>query len=1647
MDNLFPVFASSEYLYATMNQTRPAYLFVLLLCLCLGRLAANAQVPDEFHSAYTLVPPSGAFDTGTFQSKAFAMADATVSPGEFFPDDMVRAGNIERSLWFKFEIASTRNVRVWLKQTDSAIYQSDVGMSVYKDPGNNILKRDLNYSLPPLPKMGFVESSCLSPGIYYIQVSSRIRVVDSLFIELRIQLPDESVSQIYPAPQLREIVPDYFYQANSDAECAFLISPNQYPGQQSHAYSRAISYQIKVSSTQEQLKIQYRNTKHYSGKVFKTLVLLLKEDSTKSTLLWQIVDSASYLNQFNISKTYNCFAPTVLPVGTYRLVFLMEQERYPDVYVAFHRVDFPSAVNNNNPKQLQASHKLGTLASQTLYDSFACDAFSNLHSCSNLYSDTYWMYDFQTKDSLFFELESWYTFRLLEEKQVRFIFGNSSFRTSAILYSGNAEQSCNLSPLQNPSITQCLAPGEYSLRLLGSTNSSFGIIASYNPVKITVEVVTPQVYPILFSDSLAPDNLGDITLSFPQMAYSQPAYMHAKLDSFYLNGTFVKGNFLYREFYIGKETPLLINSTAPLYFFKGRKSLINDIDSFILQTTGSFGGVRLGYVCNKLPIGWYTIIQYTSNFPNCVTASLKPDQISFEQISACPLANQLGGLANPSLLNLGQAIQGKDTLVQGIQLSQNVSYELKNKCLTCSDILPELRQYAPASCANYTPATGAFGAVEFELASEMSLRIFTSSSLIRSILFKGSLKADTSQWRDSSRYMAECQSSEFCNLPSGKYTVLFFGEVGTYSLTFHFKTSPLFQHTEVEFAENLGIIGPQEVSSKPVVYHCSLGNDTLYKEANYRLTDSREPLNGLGIRRNLGSKHAYFFYRLGAVGQGNFLIKSGGEAQLFEVVPGFPIQNYTGNKALRDSLRTKLKPISSKNTVLTISKPSCDYRDYILAVKGAYSIDGLQFCKVSFDPKKPSTTQSDVCSQAITQVLSDTGTYSLTFNPSCATIGEGFGEDGKNMACLPFSENYGTFWVKVSVQKPGLHDIIFQLKPGSALQGNYASSIKYRILYGSCSALTPGPCLSNLYSKIGFDCIAPGDYYLQIASPIFLQAHMNKQDYLELVVELKNVDRPDCNPFLADKPLASFAYSGHCAGDSLRFFNYGSQGDDIEYLWDFGDGTTSSLKDPSHRYVFSEEYKDVKVRLFVRNKVLWYADSMERSIRVFNKVPLPVLSLYDTLIQCGSEVEIKAEEDSLSVYFIKYNWLDTLFQSSIKGHFYIPITYQFFRSYYGCIGDTTASIQVDQYRDLLPEDTTICGQPSISLQLSGYNSYYWWPSYEITPDITVHDTGTYSVTVRDGNCYYKDTVRVKGKYPAVFIPSIDTLLCSFDSVNYSIPNYIHSILWQDQDTSRVRWFKQPGTYALTAQWESCALSDELKISMLDLDTLLIPYDSLCEGESLELKSLVGGLNYYWSTGERTESIQVQEAGNYMLTASLEHCSSNDSLQVSFYPPTLELGPDSLYCGTISLQLDAGQGSNYLWIPGSQTGQYYTVQDSGTYLAYKTNVYGCEEADTIRFSENCGPWFLMPTAFTPNKDGKNELLQWSHLDVREFQLIIFDRWGEVVYQTNTVDAYWDGRILNELAMDGIYLYHVTYGGSDHRGQYHRKSEKGHFVLLR
>lgn len=150
------------------------------------------------------------------------------------------------------------------------------------------------------------------------------------------------------------------------------------------------------------------------------------------------------------------------------------------------------------------------------------------------------------------------------------------------------------------------------------------------------------------------------------------------------------------------------------------------------------------------------------------------------------------------------------------------------------------------------------------------------------------------------------------------------------------------------------------------------------------------------------------------------------------------------------------------------------------------------------------------------------------------------------------------------------------------------------------------------------------------------------------------------------------------------------------------------------------------------------------------------------------------------------------------------------------------------------------------------------------------------------------------------------------------------------------------------------------------------------------------------------------------------CDSTRTLNLTVNKlPLPYLGKDTAICFEKGIIINPGIFDSYLWQDGS-TGMSYTVSQAGLYSVTVTNSCGTAADEILITDKSCQAYF--PNVFTPNGDHKNDFFKILNPGgITEYHLLIFNRWGEKVFETTELNKGWDGNYKRSAADEATYVW--------------------------
>lgn len=355
------------------------------------------------------------------------------------------------------------------------------------------------------------------------------------------------------------------------------------------------------------------------------------------------------------------------------------------------------------------------------------------------------------------------------------------------------------------------------------------------------------------------------------------------------------------------------------------------------------------------------------------------------------------------------------------------------------------------------------------------------------------------------------------------------------------------------------------------------------------------------------------------------------------------------------------------------------------------------------------------------------------------------------------------------------------------------------------------------------------------------------------------------------------------------------------------------------------------------------------------------------------------------------------------------------------------------------KDTTLC--VGLYKQLSvkqAVATSYLWNTGATTPTLAANAVGLFWGEAQNRCGTARDSINIDYLSPPKVKLGPDSAVCGGFSRLLNATNPSSTYLWQDGSTAPTFNVIFPDADTsirvyVTATNRCGKSSDTCRYVVLPIpQAFSLGNDTvLCVGQTLTLRHKQRGVKNYWNIGGNADSVVITQAGTYALRAA-NRCGSERAQVVATYediPPVLTL-PDSLMlCTGDSITLSAAPTQTvpfqtYLWSTGSNLSTQKVLQ-AGIYTVTMTNHCGIRQ-DTAKIDfQLCRCDIYSANAFSPNGDSHNELfLPQSYCEVRSWKLSIFDRWGNLIFETTDPTAGWDGTKNSQSCPEGVYAWTIA-----------------------
>ncbi|HWB27582.1 MAG TPA: gliding motility-associated C-terminal domain-containing protein [Chitinophagaceae bacterium] len=386
-------------------------------------------------------------------------------------------------------------------------------------------------------------------------------------------------------------------------------------------------------------------------------------------------------------------------------------------------------------------------------------------------------------------------------------------------------------------------------------------------------------------------------------------------------------------------------------------------------------------------------------------------------------------------------------------------------------------------------------------------------------------------------------------------------------------------------------------------------------------------------------------------------------------------------------------------------------------------------------------------------------------------------------------------------------------------------------------------------------------------------------------------------------------------------------------------------------------------------------------------------------------------------YYIQaLDYCNDIFYDTIAVAFASPQNFTFTPKAFKCISDTLVLTGFSSYSNIVVtpfQNTNI---------LNGSIGFY------------SRKTQSYNIAANDvHNCKVNGSITVSVYPQPVINLGSDTSICVGDSIILNAGTGFTSYSWSNGSNSPSTVINQAGKYNLIAiTGNNCTVRDSFTLLQLyPLPVISLDTSSyLCYNTPKSLNAGDGFATYKWNNGSTGQALFVSDTGTYSVTVKDSNsCTNTDAVSIKTIlpPPSRFLAGDTSLCNYQQLTLVAsGSFKTYYWNTGG-TQQTAVITAPGTYWLLATDDNNCSATDTIIVKQKeCEEGFYIPNSFTPNNDGHNDIFRPLIFgNVTQFKFIVFNRWGEKVYETTTLQRGWDGTYKGHLQDIGAYVWYCTF----------------------
>lgn len=474
-------------------------------------------------------------------------------------------------------------------------------------------------------------------------------------------------------------------------------------------------------------------------------------------------------------------------------------------------------------------------------------------------------------------------------------------------------------------------------------------------------------------------------------------------------------------------------------------------------------------------------------------------------------------------------------------------------------------------------------------------------------------------------------------------------------------------------------------------------------------------------------------------------------------------------------------------------------------------------------------------------------------------------------------------------------------------------------------------------------------------------------------------------------------------------------------------------------------------------------DTVTNTITV---IPQPTVNLGNDTTLCGASSVLLDAQNTGANYLWSTGATSQTITVNSTNSYWVEVDNGY------CVGSDTINVTINNHQVDLGPDMTTC-LTNVLLDAQNTGATYLWQDNSTSQTFNANSVGTYWVDVTVNGCTIRDSVILSQGSISVNLGN-DTLLCSGSSLLLNAQNIGATFyLWSTSEVSQTITATSSGVYSVLVTEGICSAVDTIVISYHSPVASFSYADTIgCEPLLtifIDSSTIQNGTitSWNWDFGDGSTSSsqspvhQYSQTGNYLITltvSSQDGCTDavSSQLQTTVFPKPdaqFSLTPNPAELGEDILFNDQSiNASTWYWTFGDGTSSTqqnpthaYNTQNTFIISLVVTNSTCIDSIDaTLTVQEDIT--LYVPNSFSPDGDEYNNVFSpiVDGADPSNYDLLIFNRWGELIFESHDYSIGWDGTYNGVLAQDGIYLWKIRLKNkyNDNRNEF-----VGHVNLLR